>query len=265
MATWGVSVSEDGTVTSTAADLETLGRFLARRDVATLDPHRSGPTYDVLVLCGSAVLASAELAARAVHDGVAGHLLVSGGIGHSTPYLAAAIHRHPTYADVVTEGRSEAAILADVLVHHLDVPQEAVTTEEESRHCGENAELSLRVMAGRGGRPSVLLVQDPTMQRRTHASFDHHQRGDARPLVVVSHAPFVPVVGTDGVGDGQGGIVWTLDRFTSLALGEVCRLRDDAEGYGPRGAGFIGHVDVPDPVQAAYLRLRTAGRPRPAG
>jgi hypothetical protein len=166
---------------------------------------------------------------------------------------------------VATEGRPEAAILADVLVHHLDVPQEAVTTEEESRHCGENAELSLRVLAGRGGRPSVLLVQDPTMQRRTHASFDHHQRGGEQPLDVVSHAPFVPVVGTDGVGDGQGGIGWTLDRFTSLALGEVRRLRDDAEGYGPRGAGFIGHVDVPEPVQAAYLRLRTAGRPRPAG
>jgi hypothetical protein len=252
-------------VTSTAADLETIGAFLARRDVATLDPHQSGHTYDVLVLCGSAVLASVELAARAVHDGIVGHVLVTGGIGHSTPYLASAVRGHATYADVATDGRPEAAVLADVLVRHLAVPGEAVTTEDESRHCGENAELSLRVLAERGGRPSVLLVQDPTMQRRTHASFDHHQRDRAEPLEVVSHAPFVPVVRPDGVGDGHGAPAWTVDRFTSLALGEVRRLRDDAEGYGPRGAGFLGHVDVPDPVQAAYERLISVGRPRPAG
>ena len=252
-------------MTSTAADLETIGAFLARRDVATLDPHESSPTYDVLVLCGSAVLASVELAARAVHDGVVDHVVVTGGIGHSTPYLVAAVRAHPAYADVATAGRSEAAVLADVLVRHLDVPAAAVTTEEESRHCGENAELALRVLAERGGRPSVLLVQDPTMQRRTHASFDHHQRGRTQPLEVVSHAPFVPVVGPEGVGDGRRGIAWSLDRFTSLALGEVRRLRDDTEGYGPRGAGFLGHIDLPDPVLAAYERLKSVGRPRPAG
>ena len=251
-------------MTSSAADLETIGAFLARRDVATLDPHESSRTYDVLVLCGSAVLVAVELAALAFHDGVVGHVLVTGGIGHSTPYLVAAVRGHATYADVVTDGRPEAAVLADVLVRHLAVPGEAVTTEEESRHCGENAELSLRVLAERG-HPSVLLVQDPTMQRRTHASFDHHQRDSGQPLEVVSHAPFVPVVGPDGVGDGHGAPAWTVDRFTSLALGEVRRLRDDAEGYGPRGAGFVGHVDVPDPVQAAYERLSSVGRPRPAG
>jgi hypothetical protein len=259
------SLREDGPVTSTAADLETIGAFLARRDVATLDPHESGRRYDVLVLCGSAVLEAVELAARAVHDGVAGHVLVTGGIGHSTPYLVAAVRGHATYGDVAARGRPEAAVLADVLVRHLDVPAAAVTTEVESRHCGENAELSLRVLTERGGRPSVLLVQDPTMQRRTHASFDHQQRDSGQPLEVVSHAPFVPVVGRDGVGDGRGASAWTVDRFTSLALGEVRRLRDDAEGYGPRGAGFLGHVDVPDPVQAAYERLISVGRPRPAG
>ena len=248
---------------TTAADLETIGGFLARRDVR-LSRRDSSRTYDVMVLCGNAVLASVELAARAFHGGEVGHVLVSGGIGHSTPYLERAIRAHPAYADVTTGGRSEAAILADVLVRHLDVPREAVTTEEESRHCGENAELSLRMLARRGGRPSVVLVQDPTMQRRTQASFDHHQRGDERPLDVVSHAPFVPVVGTDGVGDGHGAPAWTVDRFTSLVLGEVRRLRDDAEGYGPQGAGFIGHVEVPDRVQAAYERLRTAGLPRSA-
>jgi hypothetical protein len=48
-------------------------------------------------------------------------------------------------------------------------------------------------------------------------------------------------------------------------MGEVPRLRDDADGYGPRGAGFQAHVDVPAEVEAAYAGLVAAhpdwGRP----
>jgi hypothetical protein len=240
------------------SDLQTLARYLARRDVPSLDPGALPPRFDVLVLCGSAVLRSVELAAQAFHDGVAGAILVSGGFGHSTPHLVAAVRGHPTYADVQAQDRPEAAILAELLRRHLAVPAAAVTTEERSTNCGQNAELSLRVLSGWAGRPSVLLVQDPTMQRRTHAGFAHHQRHRTDPLDVVSHAPFVPAVGVDGVGapDGSGEVVWTHERFTSLVVGEVRRLHDDEHGYGPRGAGFIGHVDVPEAVLAAYRRLR---------
>jgi hypothetical protein len=41
-------------------------------------------------------------------------------------------------------------------------------------------------------------------------------------------------------------------------MGEVPRLRDDATGYGPRGRGYIAHVDVPDDVEAAYAELLEA-------
>ncbi len=39
-------------------------------------------------------------------------------------------------------------------------------------------------------------------------------------------------------------------------LGEIPRLRDDEKGYGPRGRGYIVHVDVPEEVLAAYERLQ---------
>lgn len=42
---------------------------------------------------------------------------------------------------------------------------------------------------------------------------------------------------------------------SSLALGEIPRLRDDENGYGPRGRGFIAHVDIPEAVEAAWRRL----------
>lgn len=239
------------------ADLQVLGSFLARRDLPSLDPAEVGRVFDVLVLCGSGVLATVEAAATAFHDGVVSGILVTGGLGHSTPYLLDAVGRHPSYADVPTEGRPEAAIIAEILRRHLDVPAAAVSTEDQATHCGENAELSLRILADRPEVRSVLLVQDPTMQRRTHQSFDLHQRLLGTGFDVVSQAPFVPVVRRDGVGNGSRDIAWTLERFASLALGEVRRLHDDEEGYGPRGAGFIDHVDVPDEVLAADRRLRT--------
>jgi hypothetical protein len=42
----------------------------------------------------------------------------------------------------------------------------------------------------------------------------------------------------------------------SLVMGEVPRLRDDGLGYGPRGRGFIAHIEVPAEVEAAHQRLR---------
>jgi hypothetical protein len=86
------------------------------------------------------------------------------------------------------------------------------------------------------------------MQRRTHAGFDHHQRRLGSRLEVVSFAPLV----ADPVA------VWGHDRFVSLLLGEVSRLHDDEHGYGPRGAGFLDHVDVPEDVLAATERVAQA-------
>ena len=36
---------------------------------------------------------------------------------------------------------------------------------------------------------------------------------------------------------------------------EIQRLTDDENGYGPKGADFIAHVDIPEGVQAAYRQL----------
>lgn len=40
-------------------------------------------------------------------------------------------------------------------------------------------------------------------------------------------------------------------------MGEIPRLRDDADGYGPNGRGFIAHVDIPPEVEAAFAELRS--------
>ena len=235
-------------------ELTVLAGFLARRDERALTHDHPA---DVLVLCGSAVLESLTVAADALHGGVVTRILVTGGVGHSTAYLREALTAHHAYRDTATAGRTEAAVLAEILRRHLDVPADRLLVESEATNCGRNAELSLRLLAARREpADSIVVVQDPTMQRRTHAAFQRW-RGAGGPGIL-SHAPFVPVVSASGAGETALRTVWAPDRFRDLVLGEISRLTDDDRGYGPRGAGFIVHVDLPDDVVAAAARLRAA-------
>jgi hypothetical protein len=57
---------------------------------------------------------------------------------------------------------------------------------------------------------------------------------------------------------------WQPAYFTELLLGEFQRLVDTPNGYGPRGQGFIAHVDIPEKVLAAarYLQSQSLHRQR---
>ena len=241
-------------------DVNRIAAFLARRDVASLSPTVA-PHADVLVLCGSTVLAAIDLAATAFQDGLADRLLVSGGIGHSTPHLRQAVREDPRYGDVSTDARPESAIIAEILGRHHAVPDAAILIDAESTNCGENAEFSVNLLKLIPLKlRSVILLQDPTMQRRTHECFRRSLR-DAPGVRISSYAPFVPTVPDQdvrNVHDENGRAVWSVRRFTALVLGEMCRLHDDEHGYGPRGADFIDHVDIPKDVMDAYQRLAVA-------
>lgn len=241
-------------------DVNRIAAYLARRDVASLSPTVA-PHADVLVLCGSAVLAAIDIAATAFKDGLADRLLVSGGVGHSTPFLRQAVREDPRYGDVSTDARPESAILAEILRRHNAVPEAAILLETESTNCGQNAEFSVSLLKQTPLKlRSVILLQDPTMQRRTHECFQRSLR-DASDVRISSYAPFVPTVphrDAPNVHDEDGRAVWSVRRFTALILGEMCRLHDDEHGYGPRGADFIDHVDIPNDVTHAYQRLAAA-------
>lgn len=48
-----------------------------------------------------------------------------------------------------------------------------------------------------------------------------------------------------------------VTRSSKQILGEIPRLRDDESGYGPRGKGFITHVDIPNEIEQAFQALIT--------
>ncbi|MFF0344846.1 YdcF family protein [Kribbella sp. NPDC004875] len=210
-----------------------IARYLARRDPVE-------QPVDLIVLMGSAVLESVDVAAQA-HRRYDAPVLVSGGVGHSTSHLEEALRRRGLDAEV---GRPESHVFQDLLI---DAGISA-TVEDQSTNCGENAEFTRRLI---NTPQTLLLIQDPTMQRRTHACFQR-SFADLPGTTLISHAPLIPWVGPDHVSAGPGEPeIWSLERFRSLLLGEIHRL----EIYGPSGRNFIDHVEVPTEVLAAYNKL----------
>ena len=105
----------------------------------------------------------------------------------------------------------------------------------------------------------VLVVQDPTMQRRTMATFARVCRDEPDSPQWISHPGFTPTLqnGNEGVefSEGHTGL-WPVDRYLSLVMGELPRLYDDANGYGPAGRDYIAHVEFPEAVMAAWKQLQ---------
>lgn len=165
----------------TLAAINTVGEWLAQ------DDYQPGESVDSVILAGNAVIPTIDAACRvASEQGVP--LLISGGIGHSTTFLYAATARHPRYNTVPTTGRAEAAILADIARQFWNIPDERLQVEDQSTNCGENARYSRDILQQHRPLPErVLVVQDPTMQRRTMATFARVSRDDPFSPQWVSH------------------------------------------------------------------------------
>ena len=50
--------------------------------------------------------------------------------------------------------------------------------------------------------------------------------------------------------------MWDMERYISLLMGEIPRLSDNSDGYGPNGKDFIVHIDIPDEVNLAFSELK---------
>ena len=47
-----------------------------------------------------------------------------------------------------------------------------------------------------------------------------------------------------------------IEKYISLLMGEIPRLLDDTNGYGPNGKNYIAHVDIPINVLKAFKELK---------
>ncbi|KAK6003073.1 hypothetical protein QM012_000918 [Aureobasidium pullulans] len=256
-----------------AEDVNIISTFVSHEQVRLESGTKAPQQYDAIVLCVSAIFHCAETLFHALKQrgsDLTSTVVLCGGIGHSTPHLYSAVAKNPRYAHLAQQinGLPEAQvmeIILDACFSGDEVRESGVKLliEDRSTNCGANAMETKRLLQENrllapGGR--MLIIQDPTMSLRTKMSFEKAFGGDE---VLFEACPtFVPrVTELEGklrfgevVGFTDDGL-WDMDRFLGLILGEIVRLKDDESGYGPRGKGFIGHVDVPDGVLEAYARL----------
>ncbi|KNC95545.1 YdcF family protein [Trabulsiella odontotermitis] len=242
---------------STLNAANTVGAWLAQNDY---HPRPRPGEGDLVVLAGNAVIPTIDAACQLVAAGEQ-TLLISGGVGHSTTFLYAAIARHPRYNSIRTTGRAEATILADIAHQFWNIPRERMVVEDKSTNCGQNAQFTRTIMEEHDIHcQEGIVVQDPTMQRRTMATFARVWQDVPDAPTWKSYPGLTPVLRNSEQGacfSGENTGLWPVERYLSLIVGELPRLRDDEQGYGPRGKGFISHMDIPAEVEEAWAWLRS--------
>ena len=240
-----------------AADSNTLAAFLGPRDVLALTQEamlaRLGRRQaDVMALFGGSILAGGDVLAAAMRARVAGTYVIVGGAGHTTEALRERVRTLCPDLSLAA-GATEAEIFEAYLSSRHGLL--ANFLERRSTNCGNNITYLRDLLKERGVRcKSLILVQDATMQRRMSAGLKR-EMPDVTPINFASYR--VRMVAKDGelCYDREPLGMWDPRRYLSLLMGEIPRLTDDEGGYGPKGAGFLAHVDIPDKVSAAWKRL----------
>ncbi|MBR3643174.1 MAG: YdcF family protein, partial [Parasporobacterium sp.] len=235
-----------------------LGAFCGKRDISTLKGSCLQNKYgfsraDVMVLFGGSILAGGDVLAQAIHAGIARKYIIVGGNGHTTETLRSTVRRE--YPQIRTAGLPEAMIFQNYLrkVYGL----EADYLETESTNCGNNVTNLLALMNDMGiQHRNIVLCQDASMQLRMDAGMRKYASDD---MVIINYAAYAAKLVCKGNGlayeeDIHG--MWNIDRYINLLMGEIPRLKDDRNGYGPMGSGFIAHVDIPTDVILAFEALK---------
>lgn len=242
--------------------LNKISAFLAVRDIQSLSKEALFEKYhfesaDMLILLGSSLIYPVELAATALKEGIVNKIMLVGGVGHSTHYLYDNMRKYPEYQCIKTANRPEADINKDLLIQFYHVRENDIIVENQSTNCGSNAKNALMTLKEHSiDAHRFILLQDPTMQLRTYASFLHEWRMED--ALFINYSPYIPalsLINNEIAVTGVSEDAWPLDRFISLLMGEIPRLQDTVSGYGPKGKGFIAHVDIPDSLLLSYQNL----------
>jgi hypothetical protein len=223
-----------------AESINILGRFCGKRDVSVLTPDELKINYglehvDVMVLFGGSILTGGDVLAEAMKNGIAKKYVIVGGTGHTTETLRVKMHNE--FPEIETNGLPEAKVFEAYLKYKYNLEPDFL--ECKSTNCGNN-----------------IISQDATMQHRMEAGLRKYIFQDN---IIINYAVYdAEVIVRDNELEFKHDIwgMWDMERYITLLMGEIPRLSDDAEGYGPSGKNYIAHVDVPIEVRNAFMELK---------
>ena len=248
-----------------------VAKWCAKRDVSTLsqDSLRAEAGLpdgkaDLFVLFGGGVTGTVETLAAAMRADVARRYAIVGGRGHATYWLDQTFGRLREHDEMPPEpgAASEAEMLDALLFARYGLHADLLETH--STNCGNNITYLLDLLEGEGCLPaSVILCQDAVMQRRMDVTWQRQVMD--RPSFAATRVLNWPAYEAELACEGDELVwrqapegIWTMDVYLQLLLGEVARLTDDEDGYGPRGRDYVVHMDVPEEVREAAALLRVA-------
>ena len=241
--------------------INTISAVLGRRDVPELTQEALSSAYgfsqaDVMVLFGGSIIAGGDVLAQAIRNKVAKTYVIVGGVGHTTQALRDTVQT--LYPEIKTQDKCEAEIFQAYLQYCYNLKADYLETK--STHCGNNITNLISLLEDNAVPcENIILCQDATMQLRMFATLRKH-RSD---LGIVNFATYKAQITPDLTFTDSIPGMWSIDRFVSLLLGEIKRLDDTPEGYGPNGKKFLAHVDIPKKVEEACEDLLAHGfRPR---
>ncbi|MVX64084.1 YdcF family protein [Clostridium chromiireducens] len=239
-----------------------ISEFLAARDIGRLDINELENKFginkvDILVLLGNSIPYTIKCAVKAYEDKLCDKILINGGIGHSTEILRNEIRKDDIYKFISVENKAEADIIFEIMTKVYKIDSEKIIVENKSTNCGDNAKKAVELLEELNIEySSLLLVQDPTMQIRTYASFLKYVNPEK--VKLINYAPFIPSIDENfKLRNVDINGIWDEQRYLQLIMGEIPRLKDDENGYGPKGKNFIAHVDIPSEIEENYYLLKS--------
>ena len=234
-----------------------LGAFLGKRDIPELSRKALETKYgfsqaDVMVLFGGSILCGGDVLAEAMKNEIAKKYIIVGGAGHTTEALRQKMHQ--AFPNIETDGLPEADVFEQYLEKRYGLHADYL--ERKSTNCGNNITYLKKLIDEEGiACRTMILSQDATMQYRMDASVKKYMPG----IQVINYAVYdAKVVVRNGELTYEKEIwgMWDIDRYLTLLLGDVQRLSDNEDGYGPEGKGYIVHVDISDEVEKAFMDLK---------
>lgn len=237
--------------------INTLGAFCGCRDISLLTSQELKKKYgfeqaDVLVLFGGSILCGGDVLPNAMQNRIAKKYIIVGGAGHTTEALRIKVHQQ--FPAITTVGLPEAKVFAGYLKFKYDL--EPAYLECNSTNYGNNITFLLDLLKEHHvAFHSIILCQDATMQLRMAAGLRKYEPD----VTIINYATYCIDVAIKDERLTYAGVplgMWDMEHYITLLMGEIPRLSDDIEGYGPKGKNYIAHVDIPHDVRSAFGSLK---------